>query len=103
LEPPTKRDVAKRADLSTTTLSHVINETRFVEEGTKRRALVALAELGYLPSVVARSLITYRAQTVGMIVSDCPNCFFAEVLCGIEDVLRPEDCAFLVCNSCRPP
>jgi DNA-binding LacI/PurR family transcriptional regulator len=93
------RDVAERAGVSTTTVSHVINETRFVEEKTKQRVLQAIAELGYRPSAIARSLTTNRTQTVGVIVSDSSNYFFAEVLRGIEDVLRPEDYALLVCNT----
>jgi len=92
-------DVAAQAGVSKTTVSHVINETRFVEEETKQRVLQAIAELGYRPSVVARSLTTNRTETVGVIVSDSSNYFFAEVLRGIEDVLRPENYALLVCNT----
>jgi DNA-binding LacI/PurR family transcriptional regulator len=96
---PTMGDVAARADVSKTTVSHVINETRFVEEETKQRVLQAIAELGYRPSAVARSLTTNRTETVGVIVSDVSNHFFAEVLRGIEQVLRPENYALLVCNT----
>jgi LacI family transcriptional regulator len=92
-------DVAAHAGVSKTTVSHVINDTRFVEEETKQRVLQAIAELGYRPSVVARSLTTNRTETVGVIVSDSSNYFFAEVLRGIEDVLRPENYALLVCNT----
>jgi LacI family transcriptional regulator len=93
------RDVAERAGVSKTTVSHVINETRFVEEGTKRRVLQAIADLGYRPSAVARGLATNRTETGGVIVSDSSNHCFAEVLRGIEDVLMPEDYALLVCNT----
>jgi LacI family transcriptional regulator len=93
------RDVSERAGVSKTTVSHVINNTRFVEEETKQRVVQAIAELGYRPSVVARSLTTNRTETVGVIVSDASNYFFAEVLRGIEDVLMPEDYALLVCNT----
>ena len=99
MKRPTMSDVAARAGVSKTTVSHVINETRFVEEETKQRVLQAIAELGYRPSVVARSLTTNRTETVGVIVSDSSNYFFAEVLGGIEDVLRPENYALLVCNT----
>jgi LacI family transcriptional regulator len=92
-------DVAARAGVSKTTVSHVINNTRFVEEETKQRVLQAIAELGYRPSVVARSLTTNRTETIGVIVSDSSNHFFAEVLRGIEDVLRPKNYALLVCNT----
>jgi LacI family transcriptional regulator len=92
-------DVASRAGVSKTTVSHVINETRFVEEETRQRVLQAIEELGYRPSAVARSLTTNRTQTIGVIVSDASNYFFAEVLHGIEDVLMPENYALLVCNT----
>jgi LacI family transcriptional regulator len=99
MKRPTMSDVAAQAGVSKTTVSHVINDTRFVEEETKQRVLQAIAELGYRPSVVARSLTTNRTETVGVIVSDSSNHFFAEVLRGIEDVLRPENYALLVCNT----
>ena len=96
---PTMRDVAEQAGVSKTTVSHVINDTRFVEEETKQRVLQAIAELGYRPSTVARSLTTNRTQTVGVIVSDASNHFFAELLQGIEDVLRPVNYALITCNT----
>jgi LacI family transcriptional regulator len=99
MKRPTISDVAKRAGVSKTTVSHVINDTRFVEETTKQRVFEAIAELGYRPSVVARSLTTNRTETVGVVVSDTSNYFFAEVLRGIEDVLMPENYALLVCNT----
>jgi LacI family transcriptional regulator len=99
MKRPTMRDVAEQAGVSKTTVSHVINDTRFVEEETKQRVLQAIAELGYRPSRVARSLTTNRTETVGVIVSDSSNYFFAEILRGIEEILRPENYALLVCNT----
>lgn len=96
---PTMDDVARQAGVSKTTVSHVINNTRFVEEATRQRVLQAVAELGYRPSAVARSLTTNRTQTIGVIVSDASNHFFAEVLQGIEDVLRPVNYALITCNT----
>lgn len=96
---PTINDVAKRAGVSKTTVSHVINNTRFVEEETRQRVLQAIAELGYRPSTVARSLTTNRTETIGVIVSDASNYFFGEVLLGIEDVLRPANYGLIVCNT----
>jgi LacI family transcriptional regulator len=101
MKRPTISDVARQADVSKTTVSHVINNTRFVEEDTRQRVLQAIAELGYRPSAVARSLTTNRTQTVGVIVSDASNHFFAEVLQGIEDILRPMDYASIICNTCE--
>lgn len=95
----TMSDVAKRAGVSKTTVSHVINSTRFVEEETKQRVLKAIAELGYRPCVAARSLKTKRTQTVGVLVTDVSNYFFAEVLHGSESVLMPNSYSIIVCNT----
>ena len=99
MKRPTMSDVAARASVSKTTVSHVINNTRFVEEETKQRVLQAVAELGYRPSVVARSLTTNRTETIGVVISDASNYFFGEVLHGIEDVLRPANYGIIICNT----
>lgn len=99
MKRPSIGDVAQRAGVSKTTVSHVINNTRFVEEVTRQRVLQAIADLGYRPSTIARSLTTNRTQIIGVIVSDASNHFFAEVLQGIEDVVRPKNYGLLVCNT----
>ena len=71
----------------------------FVEDETRQRVLTAIAELGYRPNALARSLTTRRTGTIGMIVSDATNNFFGELLRGAEDVLRPANYAFIVCNT----
>ena len=95
----TMRDVAEYAGVSKSTVSHVINETRFVEEGTKQRVLQAINVLGYRPSRAARSLTTQSSGIVGVVVSDMNNIFFGEVIRGIEDTLREEDYSFIVSNT----
>ena len=72
----TMRDVAERAGVSKATVSHVINETRFVEEATKERVQQAIKDLGYRPNVAARSLTTQQTKVIGYIVSDVTNTFF---------------------------
>lgn len=93
------KDVAEMAGVSKSTVSHVINETRFVEPDTKRRVLDAIEELGYRPSSVARSLTTNRTQKIGVLVSDTSNIFFGEIIRGIETVLGPLGYALIVCNT----
>ncbi|MCC7450895.1 MAG: LacI family DNA-binding transcriptional regulator [Anaerolineae bacterium] len=95
----TIRDVAQQAGVSKSTVSHVLNGTRFVEEETKQRVLQAIRELGYRPSTIARSLTTNRTQTIGVIVSDTSNHFFGEILRGIESVVRARNFSLLVCNT----
>lgn len=93
------RDVAERADVSVTTVSHVINETRPVSHGLRERVLLAMAELGYHPNALARSLRRQQTQTIGLVVPDSANPFFAEVARGIEDASFAQDYSVILCNS----
>ena len=95
----TIKDVAIRAGVSKTTVSHVLNATRFVEEETRQKVLQAIQELNYRPSAAARSLTTKRTGTVGIVVSDISNPFFGELLLGVEEVLRPQNYALIICNT----
>ena len=95
----TMRDVAELAGVSKATVSHVINETRFVEEATKERVSSAIRTLGYRPNVAARSLTTRRTRIIGLIVSDITNTFFAELMRGIEDVLIANGYSLMLCNT----
>ena len=78
-------DVARRAGVSTTTVSHVVNATRFVREATRLRVEAAVRELGYVPSGVARSLKQNTTLTFGMLLPNNSNPYFAEVLRGLEE------------------
>jgi len=77
--------VAKRAGVSTATVSHVINETRFVSDELKARVYQAMRELNYRPDAIARSLRRRRTHNIGMIVPDIAHPFLAEVARGVED------------------
>ena len=57
------KDVAKLAGVSTATVSHVINKTRFVSDETKRRVLGAIENAGYTPNIHARNLASGRSRT----------------------------------------
>lgn len=73
-------DVAEIAEVSKSTVSHVINNTRFVEDVTRSRVMKVVEELGYQPSLVARNLTTNRTETIGIIVSDVTNNCLGDVL-----------------------
>jgi LacI family transcriptional regulator len=81
----TIREVAKRAGVSMTTVSHVVNQSRFVSEATSRRVRRAMKELKYQPNALARSLRRKDTHTLGLVLPDSSNPFFAEVGRGIED------------------
>ena len=95
----TMADVAKRAGVSKATVSHVLNNTRYVEEETRQRVLQAIAALGYHPNALARSLTTQRTGIIGMVISDASNLFFGEMLLGVEQFLRPNNYGLIVCNT----
>lgn len=99
----TIRDVAKRAGVSTATVSHVLNNTRFVSEETRATVLQAIRELNYHPSAIARSLSTRKTQTIGMVVSDITNIFFGEMIRGVIDVITPYDYSLLLCTTGESP
>ena len=99
----TIRDVAARAGVSSTTVSHVINDTRPVSAELRTRVDAAMAELGFQPNALARSLRRKRTHTVGMIVPDSANPFFAEVGRGIEDTSFASGYSVILCNSDGDP
>ena len=95
----TIRDVAARAGVSSTTVSHVINNTRPVSAEVRSRVEAAMAELGFQPNALARSLRRKQTHTLGMIVPDSANPFFAEVGRGIEDTTFASGYSIILCNS----
>lgn len=79
------KDVARAAGVSTATVSHVINNTRFVSTETRERVLRAVEECNYYPSEAARDLVSGRSRILGLIVSDITNPFFPELVKSIEN------------------
>ncbi|MGE4506748.1 MAG: substrate-binding domain-containing protein, partial [Desulfovibrionaceae bacterium] len=80
----TIKDVARLAGVSTSTVSHVLNKTRFVSEDTCRKVSEAVLQLKYRPSSIARSLKVQRTRTLGMLVTASRNPFFAELVQAVE-------------------
>lgn len=99
----TMKDVAKRAGVSATTVSHVINKTRFVSKDVKARVLRAMEELSYQPNAIARSLKTRATQTIGLIISDIANPFFTGLVRGVEDVANSKGYNLILCNTDEKP
>jgi len=77
-------DVAARAGVSRTTVSHTISGKRVVGAQVRRRVEEAMHELGYVPSRSAQSLALGRTQIIGLLVPDITNGFFAELAKGVE-------------------
>jgi LacI family transcriptional regulator len=95
----TIKDVALRAGVSFTTVSHVVNGTRRVSDEARLRVEAAMAELGYVRSAVARALKTSETHILGVVVPNITNPFFAELTRGVEDFARRTGYSVFLCNS----
>lgn len=80
-------EVAKKAGVSKTTVSFVLNSSGAVGEATRQRVLSVIRELGYEPSPIARSLRTRYSETIGMLVPDLFGPYFFALFGGAEEVL----------------
>lgn len=95
----TIKDVAKHAGVSTTTVSHVINKTRFVAPETKRAVWDAIKQLSYSPSAMARSLKVNRTKSIGLLASTSEAPYFAEIIESIEHHCFAKGYTLILCNS----
>lgn len=95
----TIKDVAKKANVSISTVSRVINDSKPVSDEIKQRVLRVIEETGYTPNPVARSLVMKRSQLIGIIVPDISNFFIGEVLNGIEEIGKMYGYDILLCNT----
>ena len=96
---PTIYDVARRAGVSTYTVSSVLNQSAKVSPELTKRVLKAVHELDYTMNALARSLPTRETKTVGMLIPDIANPFYAKVVRGVEDTLRKSGYSLLLGNT----
>jgi len=96
-------DVARRAGVSTATVSRVLNRNYPVSDGVRKRVLEAVRDLGYVANAHARALLTSTSGTVGVILHDVSDPYFAEIVRGIQEVAAREDRLVVICNSLREP
>ena len=95
----TIREVAESAGVSYATVSHVINNTRVVSPETRQRVLDAMLELNYRPNALARSLRQGKTNTLGLVLPDSANPFFAEISRSIEDEAFNKGYSVFLCNT----
>ena len=97
------KDVAKKAAVSITTASRVLNHVDYpVAAATRQRVVAAARELHYSPSALARALVTHRSGIVG-VLGDMVDPYFAEIARGVEDAARKAGYLVIVCNTDRDP
>lgn len=95
----TMSDIARIAGVSVTTVSHVLNNSRPVNEATSDRVKSAALDLGYRPNGLARSLRRQETLTIGLVVPDIANPFFAEIGRGLEKASFDAGYHVIFCNS----
>ncbi|MCL6585482.1 MAG: LacI family transcriptional regulator [Anoxybacillus sp.] len=92
-------DVAKEAGVSISTVSRVINNTGRISDKTRKKVLKVMEALHYQPSMVASALTGKRTRTIGLIIPDVANPFFAEIARKVEDRGRELGFNLLMCNT----
>jgi LacI family transcriptional regulator len=99
----TMADVAREAGVSLMTVSRVINNKGDVSPTTRQHVLEVVEQLGYRPSGIARGLATHRTGTLGLVVIDVANPFFADVARGAEQHAYAEGYNVFLCNTDEDP
>ncbi|WPH13383.1 LacI family DNA-binding transcriptional regulator [Variovorax paradoxus] len=99
----TIKDVALRAGVSVTTVSHVVNDTRHVSAKGRERVEEAIRELGYVPNAMARSLKSNTTSTLGMLIPNSSNPYFAEIVRIVEDRCFGAGYTLVLCNTDDEP
>jgi LacI family transcriptional regulator len=100
---PTIQDVARLAKVATATVSNVLNGSRPVTDIRKERVLAAVKQLGYRPNALAASLRRRETRTVGVVVPEITNPFFAALVHRIEELAAESDYQILLVSSNEDP
>lgn len=95
----TIKDVAKLANVSTATVSRVLNSNGYVNQSTKMLVEKAIEKLNYRPNDVARSLFKGRSKMIALFVPDIMNPFFPELARAVEDMTNKHGYTFVLCNT----
>jgi len=98
-----QKDVAKKARVSSATVSAVINQNKFVSENFKNRVLEAIEELDYEPDIIARSLRSKKSNSIGLIVVNILSQAYSIIAKAAEDIAYKHNFNLIVCNSDDDP
>ena len=99
----TVRDVARAAGVSQATAARVLGEYGYASDEARVRVHASATELGYTPNGVARALVSRATQTIGLVVGDIENPFFAAVARGLSDVVERQGYTVLLTNADEDP
>lgn len=103
LPMPTIYDIAQRAGVSIATVSRVLNHSPGVKEETRQRVIAAIRELNYSHNAVAAALTRKKTYTLGLLLPDIANPFFAELARGVEDRANYYGFNVIICNTDNKP
>lgn len=92
-------EVARLAQVSTSTVSHVLNGTRKVQPSTRKRVLDAIEKTGYRQDTLARAMRRSRTDSIGLVVSDAGEPAFAEMVHGVEQAAAAQGLTLVLANS----
>ncbi|WP_422122477.1 LacI family DNA-binding transcriptional regulator [Planococcus sp. X10-3] len=95
----TIKEVAKQAGISVATVSRVLNGNGYVKESTREKVLQVIKEMDYVPNSIAISLNNKKTRTIGLLLPDITNPFFAELAKGVEQVAKEKGYTVILCNS----
>jgi LacI family transcriptional regulator len=96
----THKDIARLAGVSTATVSYVLNNgPRSVAGETRERVLRIVAESGYYPNAIARSLRTQQTLTIGLVVPNLMEMYYGSLACSLEEVCFERGYIVTVCNT----
>jgi len=93
------REVAKRAGVSIATVSHVINNTRYVSEEVRLKVEASIRELDYVPDQIGRSLKTGKKNLIGFVVPDIANPVWALIIEEVENTLAEFGCKLIIIST----
>jgi DNA-binding LacI/PurR family transcriptional regulator len=97
------REIAKRAKVSTATVSRTINRVPTVDRQLAKRVWKVIEELGYYPNTQARALVSGKTRIFGLIVSEITNPFFPEIVQSFEDIAVQHNYEILLTSTIHDP
>jgi len=96
----TIKDIARLADVSTATVSKVLNgKDEKISDRTRNRIFALVEEYNYVPNRIASSLVTKKTKTLGLIIPNIANPFFPEIARGAEDLANERGYNLILCNT----
>lgn len=103
MKATTISEIAKQANVGKATVSRVINGTGYVHVETRKKIEELIKHYKYTPSATARNLSKRESSTIGVIIPEADNQFFAEILKGISNVVDDNNLTLMFCNTDNTP